>query len=112
MTPEMRIGPGLESEADRGNAIPDTLIIAHDTDTPPITRRPSRAGAGGCGCQRPDLRHDTGCLWGLDRRPGRGPRLTLTDRVRALEGRVVKIEATPTTTPTTTPDAGAGGGSR
>lgn len=40
-------------------------------------------GYGWCGCPRPDLRHDSGCLWGLDQprplqhRQDQGPHLDL-----------------------------------
>lgn len=77
------------------------------------------AGAGECGCLRPDLTHERGCRWRLDRRPGRGPKLTLSERVAQLEAlvialqvRVTQLEATAGPAPTTSPEAPAGGGSR
>lgn len=87
--------------------------------TKPADVRPlQRDGAGLCGCPRPDLGHARGCLWALDKRPGRGPKLTLSERVRALEalvialeGRLVKLE-TVAAPAHKTPDTAAGGDSR
>jgi hypothetical protein len=67
-----------------------------------------RDGAGQCGCQRPDLGHQRGCLWSLDRRPGRGPKPTLTERVQMLERALALLEARLAAVEVR-PDAAAGG---
>lgn len=54
-----------------------------------MTARP--AGWGLCGCERPDRRHEPGCLWQLDRRRrgrGRGHR-----RLADLEREVAVLRA-------------------
>jgi len=60
-----------------------------------MNRTLTRTGYGLCGCAKPERAHDTGCLWGLDRRASAGDHqlwaavIDLQLRVTALEDRPV-----------------------
>jgi hypothetical protein len=69
---------------------PSRAIGTRILDRLTAARPPRGPLFGACGCERPSLRHDPGCLWKLDRRKPPAA-AKLTRRVDKLEPDVAQL---------------------